>query len=824
MSTGRYELKGYTAHSVGLGESYTDKEELRRKGLSGLAITDVNSVSGWMVCAECADDDFAFLYGVDVTLQDRAYTIDDILGYAEDDGCDAVRATILVKNEIGKKNLMELLFAASAWGKDMSAYPIVEADNLKKHREGILVGYSCDNNILTAEEPDFEKELKESSLTRMIGLFDYVEVAPADYNPLFPYVDLRKREYVQEYTKRLIEYSENHEKPVVAVSGFCYLNKEDGLCWRVLQCEEEISACEGHHISEYGMEAHLRTTEEMLKEFQYLGDDEARKIVIDNTVKIAKEIETFEPKTVPDCHIHWDDAEEQLRQRICRALSKKYERKMIDDAKKRAEEEMVWIIENGYTELLLMFADAVAKHGIHWWDHSAYGELENSVVAYVLGITSVDPITNRLPFEFLINAANYEDFYFGISVPHSKRKKYISSLGKMRGVSSNVSGTMPMHYRNKEVRGMLDVYERISGKKMDSESREKIEGDLTGLTSPLRYSDVPYYLLPKGMEITIDRRWNGDGELVSDFLEWPTIYKKFSSYTIASGEEEDILLTLEQLTGKTVGSIDLRDKSPMAAFEYDSDTEAPKWSAGIYSEKNNDTVLSFGIESFEDMVLIEGLDRGKGTWDKIQKELLERGDIRKDNLITNREDVYELLASKGIDIVDASRITNSICNGMGIKEQDACLMKFSGITDQELYILKHIFNLPMRADCIRMARIRFWFAYYKVNYPKQFYRTYLECIADSREWDVIMSGPKVVKDTLSLIRDYGDPTFHEQADWSDFEMSARAFVLADEMYRRHIRVKYREKSKKGRIKWLRSFSKRQGCMLLPALTRLVSRH
>ena len=155
MSTGRYELKGYTAHSVGLVESYTDKEELRRKGLSGLAITDVNSVSGWMACAECADDDFAFLYGVDVTLQDRAYTIDDILGYAEDDGCDVVRATILVKNEIGKKNLMELLFAASAWGKDMSAYPIVEADNLKKHREGILVGYSCDNNILTAEEPDF---------------------------------------------------------------------------------------------------------------------------------------------------------------------------------------------------------------------------------------------------------------------------------------------------------------------------------------------------------------------------------------------------------------------------------------------------------------------------------------------------------------------------------------------------------------------------------------------------------------------------------------------------------------------------------------------
>ena len=260
MNKGRFELKGYTLHGGGLDDVCGNIGCLKEKGLSGLAITDINTIEGWLDGPIFADEDCRFIYGVDVQLQKRAYSLEDEEEYEEDDSNYAARATLLIKNEIGKKNLFEILFEASTRAKSLSAYPVVEIDILECHRDGILVGYSCDNNILTEEEPDIDEELNESPITKMIELFDYVEIAPADYNPLFPYVDLRRRECVQQYTKAIIKFAEENNKTVVVVSGFNYLDKEENLCWRVLQCDGEISECEGHHISEYGMVAHLRST------------------------------------------------------------------------------------------------------------------------------------------------------------------------------------------------------------------------------------------------------------------------------------------------------------------------------------------------------------------------------------------------------------------------------------------------------------------------------------------------------------------------------------------------------------------------------------
>ncbi|WP_031554850.1 PHP domain-containing protein [Oribacterium sp. FC2011] len=784
MGRERYELKGYTQYSVGLGEPWYYKYDLFEKGLLGLAITDVNTATGWIDEANFTDESFRFFYGVDVQLQNQ---FDYGLSYKNNEDGYAARVTLLVKNRIGKRNLMDLLFEASSVGKEISAYPIIETSALKKYREGILIGYSCDNNILTEEEPDVEKELKESPLTRMIDLVDYVEIAPSDYNPLFPYVDLRKRKYVQAYTKRLVEYAENHNKLVIAVSGFHYLDEDNNLTWRVLQCDGDVSATEGHHISEYGMVAHLRTTDELLEEFQYLGFDEAEKIVIDNTISIAEMIDIFDPTFVPDCHIRWNDAEELLRSHINDGIHKKYDSTMTEVARKRVEKELTWIFENGYTELLLMFAETVDKHSNREWDHSACEDLENSVVAFILGISSIDPIKNGLPFEFLVKAANNEYFALGISVPQSQRETIISSLGKMRGVCSTINATKPMYYYDEEVHEMVYEYERISGKRLFWEEKSHIETALTGMEESSRYNDIPYYLLPESEENIIDRRWNGNS-LVSDFLGNSLIQKEFTSFILDSNEVIDVLLNLEQLTGKSVSSIEFSDSSPMTAFESDSISYAPRWTAGIYWEKYNEPILRFGIHSFKDMVFIEGLCRGKGTWDRIQSDMLDRCEMERNDLITNREDVYELLVSRGMDATGSFRITCKICNGSGIDEEDTGLMKSYNITEKELYILKHIIYMPGRAECIRMARIRFWLAYYKVNYPSQFYKAYLDCIADSREWDVIKAGPEVLKSVLSLIGDYDKPSSYDQPSFSNLEIYTRALTLADEMFRRDIRV------------------------------------
>ena len=808
MIGGRYELKGYTEWGTGIDDPCGNKHIVKEKGVVGLAITDINTVAGWCNGSVFADKDFRIFYGVDVQIQRTAY-IDDILETGNGDDFVA-RATLLAKNEEGKKNLLEILFEASSKAKNLSVYPIVEIEMIESHREGIFVGYSCDNNILTEEDPDIDKELKELSLTRMIEFFDYVEVAPADYNPLFPYIDLRKREYVQEYTKKLIEYAENHGKPVVAVSGFHYLDKDEGLSWRVLQCDGEVSVSEGHHIAEYGAEAHLRSTEELLDEFRYLGDDKAREIVIDNTITIAAEIDDFDPIGITDCHIRWEDAEDKLNKRVNELLSTRYTGTMIDKTRGRVAEELGWIARNGYAELFLMLSDAVSEHSIREWDHSAYGELGNSAVAYILGISSVDPIYNGLSFELFVRAAEETDFHVELSVPHSQRQRYITSLGKMHGVNNTISGTESMQYREKEIREMLEEYERISGKHIYGDARTDIEEALTGLTSPLRYNTVPYYFLPENKKDLIDRRWIGDS-MVSDFLGWHSVNKKFSSFVLASDDREDVLANLEKLTGKSVTSIDFRDDSIMSLFDYDSEKRSPKWTAGIYWGKYISSILRFGIKGFEDMIRIEGFGMGKGTWDQIQLELLERREIKRDQLITSREDVYDLIASKGIKKTEAFRITDKICKGSGIDDVDIDLMQSNGVSGQEIHILKHIFYLPLRADCIRMARMRFWLAYYKMNFPKQFYSAYLERIADEREWTVISGGPKLVEDVISLIRDYGDPTYHEQADWSDFEMSARALILAEEMYRRGIKIRHCDNEKKWWRRWLQRFSRKPDC-------------
>ncbi len=135
MNKGRFELKGYTLHGIGLDDVCLNKGSLQEKGLSGLAITDINTIEGWCSAPVFSDESFRFIYGVDVRLQKKTYSLDDEEEYEEDDTNYAANVTLLIKNEIGKKNLFDILFEASTRARHLSAYPVIEIDILKRHRE-----------------------------------------------------------------------------------------------------------------------------------------------------------------------------------------------------------------------------------------------------------------------------------------------------------------------------------------------------------------------------------------------------------------------------------------------------------------------------------------------------------------------------------------------------------------------------------------------------------------------------------------------------------------------------------------------------------------
>lgn len=306
---------------------------------------------------------------------------------------------ILAKNDIGRFNLYQLITESHL--TYYARRPRIPKSLLNEHREGLLIGSACEAGEL------YQAVLEKRSAQQIAVLadfYDYYEIQPIGNNRFMIANDKIKNvnsdKDLQNLNREIVELGEKFGKPVVATCDVHFLDPEDEIYRRI------IMAGKGFDDANEQPPLYLRTTEEMLDEFSYLGMEKAREIVIDNPVKIAGMIEKISPVNPNKCPPVIENSDQELRNICYRRAHEMYGENLPSQVSDRLEKELHSIISNGYAVMYIIAQKLVWKSNADGYLVGSRGSVGSSFVATMAGITEVNPLSPH----YYCKKCHYSDF------------------------------------------------------------------------------------------------------------------------------------------------------------------------------------------------------------------------------------------------------------------------------------------------------------------------------------------------------------------------------------------------------------------------------
>ena len=306
---------------------------------------------------------------------------------------------ILIKNDTGRFNLYKLI--SDSHLVYYHKRPRIPKSQLQKYREGLIIGSAC-------EAGELYKAVVENKSDQVVadlcGFYDYYEIQPIGNNKFMiespKFSNINSEEDLQEVNKKIVRLGEKFRKPVVGTCDVHFLDPEDEVYRRIIMKGKGFSDADDQPP------LYLRTTEEMLAEFEYLGSDKAREIVIDNTNKICDMIEKISPVNPNKCPPVIENSEQDLRDICYKRAHEIYGPDLPEPVSKRLEKELNSIISNGYSVMYIIAQKLVWKSNEDGYLVGSRGSVGSSFVATMSGITEVNPLS---PHYYCENC-HYNDF------------------------------------------------------------------------------------------------------------------------------------------------------------------------------------------------------------------------------------------------------------------------------------------------------------------------------------------------------------------------------------------------------------------------------
>ena len=740
---------------------------------------------------------------------------------------------ILVKNETGRINLNRLVSASHL--DYFNRRPRMPESLIQKYREGLILGSACEAGEL------FQAVIRgksEEELAELVRFYDYLEIQPIGNNMFMLESDryeAKTVEDLQNYNRKIVELGERYHKPVVATCDVHFLNPEDEQYRRILMAGKGFSDADNQ------APLYLRTTEEMLEEFSYLGSEKAEEVVITNTNKIADMIEKISP-IHPDKFPPVIENSEQDLKNIC--FTKAHEMygdplpKIVED---RLDRELNSIISNGYAVMYIIAQKLVWKSNEDGYLVGSRGSVGSSLAATMSGITEVNP----LPPHYLCPNPDckYSDFdspevkkYAGMAgcdMPDKICPKCGARMNKegfdipfetflgFKGdkepdIDLNFSGEYQANaHRYTEVifgKGQTfkagtigtlaektafgyvkNYYEERGQHKRYCEINRIVKG-CTGVRRTTGQHPGGIIVLPMGEEIEkftpVQHPANDvNSDIITTHFDYHSIDGNLLKLDILGHDDPTMIRMLEDLTGISARTVPLDQRDVMSLF---AGTQAlgisPEDIGGCrlgclgIPEFGTDFAMQMLIDTkpkyFSDLVRIAGLSHGTDVWLGNAQVLIQNGTATISTAICTRDDIMIYLIGKGVESGLAFTIMESVRKGKGLREEWIQTMKEHDVPDWYIWSCKLIKYMFPKAHAAAYVMMAYRIAWYKVFHPLAYYAAFFSIRATSFSYELMCMGKERLEYYMAEIRKKGDEASKKEQD------TLKDMRIVQEMYAR----------------------------------------
>ena len=724
---------------------------------------------------------------------------------------------ILAKNDIGRVNLYRLVSLSHL--DYFARRPRIPRSELIKYREGLIIGSACEAGELYQA---ILRGAPRQDIARIVEFYDYLEIQPLGNNAFMLRDEknpVNSEEDLQENVRRIIRLGEEFNKPVVATCDVHFMDPEDEIYRRI------IMAGKGFADADNQAPLYLRTTEEMLAEFAFLGSEKAEEVVIENTNKIANMCEHLSPVRPDKCPPIIPDSDKILREICYQKAWEIYGENLPEVVTERLERELKSIIGNGFAVMYIIAQKLVWKSNDDGYLVGSRGSVGSSFVATMAGITEVNPLSPHyicphchysdfdseevkkyagmagcdmpdkdcpkcgtklqkegfdIPFEtFLGFKGNKEpDIDLNFSGDYqSKAHKYTEVIfGAGQTYRAGTIGTLA----DKTAFGYVKKYYEERGSSKRNCEIDRIVLGCTGIRRTTGQHPGGIIVLPLGETIysftPVQHPANDmTTDIVTTHFDYHSIDHNLLKLDILGHDDPTMIRMLEDLTGINATKIPLDDPEVMSLFQ---NTNALK----IKPEDIGGTKLGslgipeFGTEfamqmlldthptHFSDLVRIAGLAHGTDVWLGNAQTLIQEGKATISTAICTRDDIMVYLIGMGMDSEQSFTIMESVRKGKGLKPEWEEAMRKHQVPEWYIWSCKKIKYMFPKAHAAAYVMMAWRIAYCKINYPLAYYAAYFSIRASAFDYEIMCQGRERLEYYMADYRKRSDTLSKKEQD------------------------------------------------------------
>ncbi|NTV51430.1 MAG: PolC-type DNA polymerase III [Candidatus Firestonebacteria bacterium] len=768
-------------------------------GHPAIAITDHGVVQAFPEAAAAAvKHKIKVLFGME------GYLVED--NWGQDKSVRPYHISILIARPAGIKNMYRMVSEAHL--KHYYRNPRIPRSLLAECREGLLLGTACENGELFRRMLEGATEAEMESIAQK---YDYLEIMPRGNNGfLLRSGVLKSEEELLGMNQRIYALGRRLGKPVVATGDVHFLEPGDEVFRSILQSGM------GYEDAALQAPLYLKTTDEMLAEFAYLGEDAAREVVVTAPQAVAESVDAIQPLKNTFHPPKLKNAESELQTMAQAQAKSQYGEPLPEAVVTRLDREIKAINGNNYASLFLIARKLVKKSLEDGYLVGSRGSVGSSLTATMLGITEVNP----LPGHYLCPACHFFEIdtarRIGADLPDRECPTCRTLLtkdgfdipfevfmgfkgDKVPDIDLNFSGDYQstMHkyveelFDNKHIfkAGTIStVAERIAygfvKKYLEEHKLVLREAEINRLTrgcSGVKKTTGQHpggiMIVPEDLDVydfTPIQHPADDktSDIITTHFDYHAIHDSLVKLDILGHDDPTSLRRLGDLTGLDVRSLPLDDPETLKIFS--SVETLGITAADIGTGLGTLGIPEFGTEfvrqmleatkptRFSELVRISGLSHGTDVWLNNAADLISNKTATLSSVISARDDIMNYLISKSMEPALSFKIMENVRKGKGVAEDQEAEMKKSQVPEWYIESCKKIKYMFPKAHAVAYCIMAFRIAYFKVHHPAAFYTNYFTLNAEAFDADLVVRGRQAVVAHLSELKARQDLTAKEK--------------------------------------------------------------